>query len=177
VLLTILFTDIVNSTQIAATLGDDAWIRQLDRHDLACRAQIDRCSGRLVRLTGDGAIAVFAAPTLALRCALALRESVAALGMDIRAGVHSGEVALRDEDVSGIAVHVAARLQARANAGEILVSRTVRDLVVGSRLAFIDRGRRRLKGLDDPWHLFALDLASGEQRREAASVELAVDQV
>jgi class 3 adenylate cyclase len=155
-LLTLLFTDIVGSTRLAERLGDDAWHDLLHRHREVVRAQIARSSGREVDSCGDGFFAIFPAPALALRCAAEVCRSLLALGTEIRAGVHAGECVFANGGVSGIAVHVAARLVALARPGEVLVSETVKDLVAGSGLAFADRGRRALKGLSGSRKLFAL---------------------
>jgi class 3 adenylate cyclase len=154
-LATVLFTDIVGSTQRAQEAGDQRWRELLDAHDEAARRLIGREGGRWVKSTGDGVLAVFDGPGRAIRCALALRTELRGIGIEIRAGLHTGELDLLDDDVGGIAVHIAARIMAAAGPGEVLVSRTVRDLVVGSGIALEDRGTHALKGLDEPWHLFA----------------------
>lgn len=154
-LATVLFTDIVDSTLRAVELGDRAWHRALDSHDDLSRVEIDRHGGRLIKTTGDGILATFDAPGRAVRCALELVKGVAALGVAIRAGLHTGEVELRGDDVGGIAVHTAARVGALAASGEVLVSRTVVDLVAGSGLGFDDRGEHVLKGVPGAWPLFA----------------------
>lgn len=154
-LATVLFTDIVDSTLRAVELGDRAWRRALDSHDDLARVEIDRHGGRLIKTTGDGIMATFDAPGRAIRCALALVEGFAALGIAVRAGLHIGEVELRGADVGGIAVHTAARVGALAASGEVLVSRTVCDLVAGSGLRFEDRGEHVLKGVPGSWALFA----------------------
>ena len=154
-LATVLFTDIVGSTQRAQAAGDQRWRELLDAHDEAARRLVGGEGGRLVKSTGDGVLAVFDGPGRAIRCALALREELRGLGVEIRAGLHTGELDLRDDDVGGIAVHIAARIMAAAGPGEVLVSRTVRDLVAGSGIALEDRGTHALKGLSDPWQLFA----------------------
>ena len=154
-LATVLFTDIVGSTQRAQAAGDRRWRELLDAHDEAARRLVGEEDGRLVKSTGDGVLAVFDRPGRAIRCALALREELRGLEVEIRAGLHTGELDLRDDDVGGIAVHIAARIMAAAGPGEILVSRTVRDLVAGSGFALEDRGTHALKGLSDPWQLFA----------------------
>ena len=154
-LATVLFTDIVGSTQRAQEAGDQRWRELLDAHDEAARRLIGREGGRWVKSTGDGVLAVFDGPGRAIRCALALRTELRGIGIEIRAGLHTGELDLLDDDVGGIAVHIGARIMAAAGPGEVLVSRTVRDLVVGSGIALEDRGTHALKGLDDPWHLFA----------------------
>jgi class 3 adenylate cyclase/pimeloyl-ACP methyl ester carboxylesterase len=156
VLATVLFTDIVDSTRRAVELGDEHWRTVLDRHDLLSQREINRFGGRFVKSTGDGLLATFDAPGRAIRAAAALREAAAGIGVDIRAGLHVGEIELRGDDVAGVAVHVAARVAAAAGAGEILVSSTVRELVAGSGLDFEDRGMHELKGVPGPWHLHAI---------------------
>jgi pimeloyl-ACP methyl ester carboxylesterase len=152
---TLLFTDIVKSTDRAVELGDERWRQLLDRQDIAVRRQIGRFDGRLVKSTGDGAFVTFDSPAQAIRCALAIKEAMRGLGIEIRAGVHTGEVEHRGDDLGGIAVHVAARVEAAAQAGEVLVSRTVADLVAGSDVELTDRGEHTLKGIPEPWRLFA----------------------
>jgi class 3 adenylate cyclase len=154
-LATVLFTDIVGSTERAQVAGDQRWRELLDVHDELARRLVAEEGGRLVKRTGDGILAVFDGPGRAIRCALALRAELRGIGIEIRAGLHTGELDLLDDDVGGIAVHIGARIMAAAGPGEVLVSRTVRDLVVGSGIALEDRGTHALKGLDDPWHLFA----------------------
>lgn len=157
VLATVLFTDIVDSTEKARELGDRQWRELLDRHDALARAQLERHHGRLVKTTGDGLLATFDGPARAIRCASALRD---VLPVPIRAGLHTGEVELRGDDVGGIAVHIGARVAAVAGAGEVLVSRTVKDLVAGSGIAFVDRGSHKLKGVADDWQLYAVSSSS-----------------
>jgi class 3 adenylate cyclase len=154
-LATVLFTDIVGSTQRAQAAGDQRWRELLDTHDDAARRLVGQEGGRRIKSTGDGVLAVFDGPGRAIRCAVALRKELAGIGIEIRAGIHTGELDVRDDDVGGIAVHIAARIMAAAGPGEILVSRTVRDLVTGSGIALEDRGTHALKGLSDPWQLFA----------------------
>jgi pimeloyl-ACP methyl ester carboxylesterase len=158
-LATILFTDIVGSTEKAAELGDRGWRQLLERHDAAVRRQLVLYRGREVKTMGDGFLATFDGPARAIRCASALREEVADLGVEVRAGIHTGEVELIGEDVGGMAVNIGARIGALAAAGEVLVSSTVRELVVGSGLEFSDRGVRTLKGAPGEWRLFAIDSA------------------
>ena len=146
VLATVLFTDIVDSTARAAALGDSAWRQVLDRHDRISQSTVADCGGRLVKGTGDGMLATFDAPARGLRCADTLRSSLADAGIAIRAGMHTGEIELRGDDVSGIGVHIAARVAALAGSGELLASRTVKDLVAGSGYAFTSRGVHSLKG-------------------------------
>jgi pimeloyl-ACP methyl ester carboxylesterase len=152
----VLFTDIVGSTQHASALGDRSWKDLLENHARAVERQLRRYEGQLVKDTGDGVLALFDSPARAVHCAGAIREAVEPLGLEIRAGLHAGEIERRGEDVSGIAVHLAQRVQGRAGPGEILVSRTVVDLVAGSDLRFADRGEHELKGLSAPWRLFAV---------------------
>jgi class 3 adenylate cyclase len=154
VLATVLFTDIVRSTDRSAALGDGRWRVLLDHHDASVRRHVLRLDGRLVRTTGDGVVATFDRPAKAIRCARAIVDDLREAGLEIRAGLHTGEVELRGDDVGGIAVHIAARVMAEAEAGEIVVSRTVRDLVMGSSIALVDRGERPLKGVPGTWQLF-----------------------
>jgi class 3 adenylate cyclase len=155
-LATVLFTDIVDSTGRAATLGDRGWRDLLDTHDELAGRLVERWGGRLVKTTGDGILASFDGPGRAIGCAARLREELAVIGIQVRAGLHTGEVELRGDDLGGIAVNIAARIMAAAGPGEILVSRTVRDLVAGSDVVLADRGSRRLKGVDGDWQLFAV---------------------
>jgi class 3 adenylate cyclase len=158
VLATVLFTDIVGSTERAAALGDAAWARLLTAHDDAVAAEVQRCGGRVVKLLGDGTLAVFDGPSRAIACALALREALHELGLHVRAGMHTGECELRAcGDLGGIAVHIGARVAALAERGEVLASHTVRDLSIGSPFTLVDRGERALKGLADPWRVFAVE--------------------
>jgi class 3 adenylate cyclase len=156
VLATVLFTDIVGSTELATRRGDRAWHSLLDSHDQIV-AEVIGYRGRLVRTTGDGVLATFDGPARAIRCACALREETRTLGLELRAGLHTGEVEVRGDDVGGIAVHIAARVAARAGPSAVWVSRTVTDLVVGSGLSFNDMGDHELKGLPGLWRLFAVD--------------------
>jgi class 3 adenylate cyclase len=149
-------TDIVGSTRRAAEQGDRRWRELLDTHDQLAGRLVDRWGGRLVKTTGDGVLATFEGPGLALGCVTALRDELAEISVQIRAGLHTGEVELRGEDVGGIAIHVAARIMAAAGAGEILVSRTVRDLVAGSDVVLQDQGSQPLKGVEGDWQLFGL---------------------
>ena len=157
VLATVLFTDIVDSTKRAVELGDERWKELLGRHDAQVRRQLERFHGHEVNTTGDGFLARFDGPARAIRCAMAIRDVLRSLGLEVRAGVHTGEVELRDDDISGIAVHVAARVAAAAGAGEVLVSRIVVDLVAGSGLSFTARGEHALKGVAGEWGLFAVE--------------------
>jgi class 3 adenylate cyclase len=155
-LATVLFTDIVDSTSQSAAMGDQAWGRVQDGHDRIVRAQLARFYGREIRKMGDGFLATFDGPGRAVRCAQAIAAAVPALGIEIRAGLHTGEIELADGDISGLAVAIGARVGALAGASEILVSSTVRDLVVGSGINLEDRGAHALKGVPDEWHLYAV---------------------
>jgi class 3 adenylate cyclase/pimeloyl-ACP methyl ester carboxylesterase len=155
VLATILFTDVVGSTKLAADLGDRKWKEVLDRHDEVVRRQLARFRGREVITTGDGFLATFDGPARAINCARGIGSEVSHLGIDVRSGLHTGEVQLRGDDVSGIAVHLAARVMGTAGPGETIVSSTVKDLVVGSGIEFDDRGSHVLKGVPGEWHLYA----------------------
>jgi class 3 adenylate cyclase len=154
VLATVLFTDIVDSTQLAGEMGDRRWRDLLERHQELTRTQLGRFEGREVKTTGDGFLAVFDGPTRAAECARAIVDAMPALGIEVRAGLHAGEVELMGGDVGGIAVHVAARIAALAGGGEVLASRTVRDLSVGSGIEFHDAGRHALKGVADEWDVY-----------------------
>ncbi|HVL91433.1 MAG TPA: adenylate/guanylate cyclase domain-containing protein, partial [Actinomycetota bacterium] len=156
VLATIMFTDIVGSTERASRLGDKKWRELLDRHDQIAQRHIGRFGGRLVKSTGDGVLAVFDGPARAVRCSAALAEDLRREQVEIRVGLHAGEVERRGEDVGGIAVHIAARVMALARPNEILASATVKGLVIGSGLAFQDRGDHILSGLPDTWSLYAV---------------------
>jgi class 3 adenylate cyclase len=155
VLATILFTDIVGSTEHAVRLGDGAWGELLERHDRVVRAGLERWRGRELDTAGDGFLAEFDGPARAIRCAGEIASRVRDLGLDVRAGVHTGEVERAGRTLRGIAVHIGARIAAKAAPGEILVSQTVKDLVVGSGLAFEDRGEHELKGVPGSWRLYA----------------------
>ena len=183
-LATVLFTDIVSSTETAARMGDSDWRELLERHDSITRRQVESHGGRVVKSLGDGVLAVFDGPARAVRCARALTDEVSGLGVALRAGVHTGEVELIGDDVGGMAVHLGARVSAKATAGEVLVSSTVRDLVVGSELRFVDAGEHELKGVPGTWRLCRLDrgdaplpvLDSAERhmkRRDRAAVTFA----
>lgn len=156
VLATVLFTDIVGSTDQAARLGDRRWLDLRAAHDALVREQLGRYRGREVATTGDGFLAIFDGPARAVRCASEIASGVRSLGIEIRAGLHSGEVELRDGDVAGIAVHIAARVMALAEPGRVLVSGTVKDLVVGSPIRFDDRGVHALRGVPGEWRLFVV---------------------
>jgi pimeloyl-ACP methyl ester carboxylesterase len=160
VLATILFTDMVGSTALAARLGDREWRELLERHHALVRRQLERFRGEEIETAGDGFVASFDGPARGIRCATAIAESVGALGLSIRAGLHTGEAELVDGKLAGIAVHIAARIAALAEADEVLVSSTVKDLVIGSRMAFTERGAHELKGVPSEWRLFAVDAAS-----------------
>jgi class 3 adenylate cyclase len=156
ILATVMFSDIVASTERAARIGDRNWRDVLDRHDELVRKLLAEHGGREIKTTGDGFLALFDAPTRAIRCALAIRDELRALEIDVRIGMHSGEVELRGGDVGGIAVNIGARVASAGSPGEVLVSSTVRDLVKGSGIGFEDRGDRELRGVPDPWRLFAV---------------------
>ena len=156
VLATVLFTDIVDSTRHAADLGDHRWRGLLDAHDACGMAEVERFRGRVVKRTGDGLLARFDGPARAIRCAQAIVAAALGLGLEVRAGLHTGEVEPRHDDLSGLAVHIGARIGALAGAGEVLVSGTVRDLVVGSGLEFDERGEHELRSIDGRWRLFAV---------------------
>jgi uncharacterized protein (TIGR00369 family) len=155
-LATVLFTDIVGSTEHAERLGDAEWRNLLDRHHSLVRSELSTFNGREIKTTGDGFLATFESPGKALQCARAIRDGVDRLGLAVRAGLHTGECEVSGADVAGIAVHIASRVQSLAGPGEILVSGTVRDLVAGSGLPFGDRGRHALKGIEGEWQLFAV---------------------
>jgi DNA-binding NarL/FixJ family response regulator len=157
ILATVLFSDIVASTERAAAIGDRRWRDLLDRHDEIVRAELGAHGGKEIKTTGDGFLALFDAPARAIRCAIAVRDALRAVGVDVRIGLHSGEVELRGNDVGGIAVNVGARVAAAGSAGDVVVSSTVRDLVAGSGIGFADRGEHDLKGVPDRWRLFVVD--------------------
>jgi class 3 adenylate cyclase len=156
VLATVLFTDIVNSTRRAAEMGDREWHALLDAHDAVVRSQLARYRGREVNTSGDGFLAMFDGPQRAIRCAMAIRDAVQALGIQVRAGLHTGECEVRGEDIGGIGVHIGARVSALAGPDDVLVSSTLRDLVIGSGLEFEDRGAHELKGVPGEWRIFAV---------------------
>jgi class 3 adenylate cyclase len=156
VLSTVLFTDIVGSTERAARLGDRRWRELLNAHDELAGRLIEEFGGQLIKTTGDGILATFDGPSRGVRCATALRDQLRGIGLQIRVGLHTGEVELRTGDVGGLAVHIAARVMAAARPGEVVTSRTVRDLIVGSDIAVEDRGEHALKGIDGSWQLFAV---------------------
>ena len=154
VLASVLFTDVVDSTGRAAAVGDRAWRELIDRHSELVRQEVSRWMGQHLELTGDGAMATFDTPTRAIRCAFGLGEALAGIGLQIRAGIHTGEIERRGDGVGGIGVHIAARVMAQAGAGEVAVTRTVRDLATGSDLEFTPRGRVALRGIPSEWELF-----------------------
>ena len=156
ILATVLFTDIVDSTRRAAEMGDRDWHALLDAHDAVVRSQLARFRGREVNTSGDGFLAMFDGPQRAIRCAMAIRDAVQSLGIEVRAGLHTGECELRGDDIGGIAVHIGARVSALAGPNEVLVSSTLRDLVIGSGLEFEERGTHQLKGVPGEWRLFAV---------------------
>jgi class 3 adenylate cyclase/alpha-beta hydrolase superfamily lysophospholipase len=155
-LATVLFTDFVASTERATEVGDAAWKAMLDRHERAAEEVIGRVGGRLIEKTGDGLLATFGGPSQAVAAARAVQDAALGLGVGVRAGIHTGEIERRGDRIGGIGVHIAARVMALANSGEVLASRTVRDLSVGSQLEFEDRGVHTLKGVSDPWQIFAI---------------------
>ena len=156
ILATVLFSDIVGSTEKAAALGDRRWRDTLDAHDALAKTRVAEFKGRIVDHTGDGFLAQFDGPARAIRCALSLRDGVRALGLETRAGIHTGEVEVRGDNIGGIVVHIGARVAAKAGTGEVWVSRTVADLVVGSSVEFEDRGVHVLKGVPGEWQLYAV---------------------
>ena len=156
VLATVLFTDIIDSTVHATELGDGPWRAILGEHDRIIRSELARGGGREVKTTGDGFLATFDGPARAVRAARAMAEAVRAIGIEMRAGLHTGEVEVVGDDVAGVAVHIGARVASKAGAGEVLVSSTVRDLVAGSGIGFEDRGMHALKGIPDEWRIFAV---------------------
>lgn len=155
-LATVMFTDLVGSTEQLTRLGDRAWRHLLDAHDAMIRAQLAAHRGSEVKMTGDGVVATFDGPARAISCARAVVDGAAALGLTVRVGLHTGEVELRGDDIGGLTVHIGARVAQSAGPAEVLVSRTVVDLVAGSGLRFADRGEHELKGVDGPWRLYAV---------------------
>jgi class 3 adenylate cyclase len=150
----VLFTDVVGSTKLAAEIGDRNWKARIEQHDRIAAAEVERHRGMLVRVTGDGLLATFDGPGRCIRAAEALIEAVRPLGLDLRAGVHTGEIDRLDHDIAGLAVHAGARIAALAGPGEVLVSSTVKDLVIGSGLEFADRGVHELSGVPGEWQLW-----------------------
>ena len=165
VLATVLFTDIVGSTERAAALGDARWRDLLERHNELTRKQLTRHHGREVKTVGDGFLATFDGPARGVRCATAIAEEVRRLGIEVRAGLHTGECEVMGDDVGGMAVHIGSRVASRAGPGEVLVSGTVKDLVVGSGLEFADRGEHELKGVPGAWRLYEVAAAQGASPR------------
>jgi class 3 adenylate cyclase len=166
---TVLYTDVVDSTALLARLGDARYRQVRAAHERQVRLAVERAGGRLVKVTGDGTLSLFDSPSRAVRCAATVRDEAAALEISVRAGLHSGEIEREGLDVAGMAVHIGARVGAAAGPGDVLVSRTVRDLVTGSGLEFVSRGERPLKGVPGEWELFAL--ASGDHRAEILPAE------
>jgi class 3 adenylate cyclase len=169
VLVTVLITDIVDSTKQVAEMGDRHWRALLDRHDDAARHQIKRFGGREVSNRGDGFLAIFDGPARAVRCAAAIAETIAPLGISLRSGIHVGEINMKRDEIIGIAVHIAARIATIARPGEAFVSKTVRDLVAGSGLVFEDRGLHQLRGLAEQIHLYAMRTVSAPPASASAS--------
>jgi class 3 adenylate cyclase len=165
VLATILFTDIVGSTALAARLGDRQWRELVERHNALVRRQLERFRGHEIDNAGDGFVASFDGPARGIRCAQAIAECVTALGLEVRAGLHTGECEVADGKLAGIAVHIAARIASLAPSSEVLVSSTVKDLVVGSRVGFGDRGTHELKGVPGSWSLYAVEDVGDERLR------------
>ena len=168
VLATVLFTDIVESTKTAAELGDRRWRELLEAHDAGVRGQVETHAGRVVKSLGDGYLATFDGPARAIRCARALADDAGSLGIEVRAGVHTGECEIMGDDVGGMAIHIGARVVAEAGPGEVLVSSAVRDLVVGSGIEFTDRGTHELKGVPGSWTLLAVGDGGADRGREPA---------
>ena len=159
VLATVMFTDIVGSTERASELGDRRWRELLDEHERVTRTELERHQGTEVKTTGDGVLATFDGPARAIRCATSVAAATDRLGLPVRVGLHTGECERRNGDIGGIAVHIGARVMAEAGPGEVLVSRTVKDLTVGSDIDFEERGARQLKGVPGEWELFAVTAA------------------
>ena len=158
---TVLFTDIVDSTARAAKLGDSRWRGLLERHDELIRERVEAAGGRVIKSTGDGALATLPGPARAVRCARDLLREAGELDLELRAGVHTGECEVIGDDIGGLAVHIGARVAASARPGEVLVSSTIKDLVVGSGLPFDDRGEHDFKGVPGPWRLYRLANGDG----------------
>lgn len=155
VLATVMFSDIVKSSERASELGDRAWRELLDDHDSMVRRQLERFGGREIKTTGDGFLATFDGPARAIRCALSIRDGASRLDLPVRLGLHTGEVEVRNDDVGGIAVHIGQRVMSAAEPDEVMVSSTIKDLVAGAELGFDDCGEHELKGVPGSWHLFA----------------------
>ncbi len=162
ILTTVLFLDIVESTRLASTLGDRDWGRLIDAYFTQARSELGRFRGRLVKTTGDGLLATFDGPTRAVRCAISLRQSAQSAGLQVRAGLHTGECLLKGSDVQGIAIHLASRVAESAAPGEILASGTVRDLSVGSQIAFADGGEKQFRGVTGAWRVYTVAASGGE---------------
>jgi class 3 adenylate cyclase len=156
VLATVLFTDLVSSTPRVATMGDRRWRNVLAAHDALVRSELDRFRGREIRFDGDGVLATFDGPGRAIRCACAIRDTLGGLGLEVRAGLHTGEIELRGDDIAGIAVHIGKRVSALAGPGDVYVSRTVADLVAGSDIELHDQGEHELKGVSGTWRLYSV---------------------
>ncbi len=156
ILSTVLFTDVVGSTEKAVDLGDRAWRDLLSLHTSTIRRQVERFQGKLISTAGEESLASFDGPARGIRCAVAIREALRNLGLDVRVGLHTGEIELLGEDIGGVAVHIGARVSALAGPGEVLVSSTVKDLVVGSGIEFVERGAHQLKGVPDEWRIYAV---------------------
>ena len=156
-LATVLFTDIVGATERAAGMGDRRWYDLIAEHDRRVRRELVRWRGEEVKTVGDGFVATFDGPARGIRCATSIRDRVDELGLRARAGLHTGEIDVAEDDIRGMTVHIGARVGARAGPGEVLVSGTVKDLVVGSGLDFKDRGEHELKGVPGVWRLYAVD--------------------
>jgi class 3 adenylate cyclase len=156
ILTTIVFTDIVGSTQRAASLGDNRWHALLDNHDNVVRHEFERFRGIEVNTVGDGFVAMFISPSVAIDCAVAIVDAVRPLGIEVRVGIHAGEVEVRGDDIAGMAVHIGARVAALAGPSEVLVSSTVREIVTGSRRQFAERGEHELKGVPGRWRVHAV---------------------
>lgn len=164
VVVTALFTDIVGSTELAASLGDQAWRDLMHRHDEAVRQELVRWRGRAVRSTGDGMLATFDSPTQAIRCAKSLPSTMEPLSLEVRCGIHTGEMEILDDDLAGLAVHIAARISALAESSEVLVSRTVKDLVTGTGVNMKSRGTYTLKGVPEQWEVFSVEAIDQRSR-------------
>jgi class 3 adenylate cyclase len=177
VLATVLFTDIVGSTEKAAALGDHRWRDLLEIHHSTIRRNLGRFRGHEVKTTGDGILATFDGPARGVRCACTIADEIKSLGIDVRAGLHTGECEIMDHDVGGIAVHIGARVASLAGAGEVLVSSTVKDLVAGSGLRFSDRGSQNLKGVPGEWHIYDHALLQAVVRKPEGGLQSALDRL